>query len=110
MDTRGVARLRRRRVALPATLVAELFPQWPSRVPPEVYEEGPTAQAMKLRLPEGFVVVRAAEKDDERHAAAEGASATLCGLVVVQAFPKASLLIVECPGCVDHLPLLGEHS
>jgi hypothetical protein len=95
---------------MPAALLAEQVPVRPSRVPPEVYEQGPTAQAMKLRLPEGFVVVRAAEKDDERHAAGEGSAVSLCGLVAVQAFPLASLLIVECKGCVERLPPLRRNA
>lgn len=110
MDARRVTRLRRRRVALPATLVAELFPQWPSPVPQEVYDDGPTARAMRAaQLPE-FVVAQAVGQAEERHGARPGADQTLCGLWVLERFPLASLLIVECKGCVEHLPLLGEHA
>jgi hypothetical protein len=99
---------------LPAHLLAELVPTRPSPVPPEVYEEGPTAQAMarerSLRHPDGFVVVQANDSRDNRHAAAEGAALSLCGLPVMNVFPNASLLVVECRGCEESLPLPGTYA
>lgn len=96
---------KRARVQLPADLLRELIPIRPSPVPAEVYADGPTARTMRRPAPEGFVVVGSNDSRDDRHAAAEDAALTLCGLPVVNVFPLASLLIVECPGCVGHLPL-----
>lgn len=93
------------RLDVPASLLAELVPTRPSRVEPEVYATGPTARMMRRPMPTGFVVAQANDSADDRHAAAVDAPATLCGLPVVKLFPMASLLIVECSGCTDQLPL-----
>jgi hypothetical protein len=74
-------------------------------MPAEVYAEGPTAQTMRREMPDGFVVVGSNDSRDERHAAAEDAPLTLCGKPVVNRYPLASLLIVECGGCDPLLPI-----
>lgn len=116
---------KRRRIQLPASLLRELIPTRPSPVDRSVYDTGPTARTLNRPErqpdpePQEFVVVAAGEHVDERHAAAVGDSGwppdaaklqTLCGLPVRQAFLRASVLIVECGGCVPHLPLPGDYT
>jgi hypothetical protein len=109
---RRVTRIRRRRVVLPAELLAELVPTRPTPVPVQVYTQGPTAQAMgRSVVPEGFVVATVVGDDDERHAVEaqtlpdirRTVVRSVCDRVVSELFPKASLLIVECPACQQPL-------